>query len=801
MNRINSALQAPFGKIPDGCRIIKCHNLRPATTAEGSALEPVSLPSTAYSDGWLPFAKVPLEDNLSVVVCRRGQELSIIDSDLIVSLFTLDSEPLCALPSKEKLIVMSQNSSYNLKISVDSISGSKVSRPPLPRIRMQEYSGLASDFASITLSKKYDTLTHVSPADTGKISQAVNDAYNTLDADARSLGLWWQPAMFQTVMRDKVGEIVMISPPMLATHPKGKCLSSSIELYSDDSRTTLASIINAPSWRMSIDIPDDAATSYADIATLEVVATPLLHSVDTNARCVVTMRRRADDNYFCKVKFTPPVATAKRRVVEDLVTHFDLAGRTLLTLTNPSAYAGKNIALICPNDGNPESDNATIVSALKKNPVRFSPNMTLLHAPHTFSARRVAESNGTCIWADLTSFPYEGYGVEHFAADYSSGAWHAVAKVTFADGYSVVHTSEGTDNAPITFGPMLSYPSADAVSITLTVMSGGITRSGTFQLSPDASENRAIYISPDLLPFSLPDELEAFVAPTENRPIRKMSDYIATAMTSSPLSLMTAMHYPGLRIKALVPARFGQSAWDFGRSRFYAMGQCGIHILSVTKARSSISLNLIDNRKVQDAYAAVEANDSVYAIAGGDIVKISGSRLTTIAARTSSKALAWDGSRHEIWCISDDGSNVGIICCDMSYCSYTVDLAVRAEHTVSIDGSSYVASDIQSYLVGSNSSFTLRYVEWSAEKVLDCNLRRSAQLKVDMVGDVENFDVNLRRINLNYVAPNPDLRLSLSGRIRSPIIRTFIPMLTSRFRLTLRGFVDDSFVFSSVSWT
>ncbi len=800
MTHNNQLLLQPSNRLPEGNRVIRCHNLRPTTTAEGMALEPVPLPAGAFGDGWLPFAEVPQVGSNSVVVCSRGATLAIVEGSSVLASFDLDGEPRCAMSAVGSLTVMTDRSTFNLSVTEDYISGSTPSRPTPPRFRTTKHIGLSVNLPAIELSNSYSSATQFSSSDLRAISQNINNAYNEVDSTARTSGVWWQPTVLQTILRDAAGQIVMMSPPTLIVHPDGEQFPTSIKMQTDSSANVLGQTIDIPAWKLAIDIPADAASTYANVATLEVVASPSMHSADTSAQCSATLRRRTDDDYFCVARYAQPTTAASTRMVHEVMAHFDALQHTILTINNPAIYAGQSVVINNPIGSNAKSDNAELLAALRKDISKISLSESRLQVPHTFVARMTAECGGTNIWADLTAFPFAGYGAEHFASSVRNSSWHAAAKVTFSDGFSVVTTSEGLDNAPKAFGPILSYPSADAVAITMTVLADGVVRTGTFPLTADPTGSRALYIAPDLRPFELPLEVEAYVVPDENRPSRRMPDYLACSDAASPLSLTGITNFPAMDVITLVPARFGQSTWDFGRSRFYAMCRSGIHSLSVASDRKSLSLSLIDNRCPASPQAVAEANDAIYAIIGGDIVRISGTKVTTYAT-SSALALAWNNRRRELWCIPDEGRAIEVICTDLGRQRYTLDFNVDPARTIRVGSTSFLASSAKVYRLGSETSSVNHNVEWGSEVIFPKSLPRKTCIHVDMVGHFNKFSITARHINLGRMTPSDEMRMELTGEVRSPIHRSFWPMRGQRLRTWLSGIVKEDFIFSSVSWT
>ncbi len=796
---------SPKGKAPVGHLVTRCHNLQPDFTAKGVILKPAAALRPKFFAGWHPLVEVTV-DNLgnSVIICRKSNSIAIVDRLSVVSQIELPDEPVCATPCHGFAWVCTKNNIYKVVVSADSLSLISPKRPKTPRLYVESYAGLQAQFGSLKFSKSYELSTQPTPADIRLISQSMRNLYNSLDSSARKAGAWWQPALMRIVLRNRDGQIVMKSPVTLISHPEGEQYKGVIELQSDDQRTTLPTTVQAPAWLVKLNIPEDAASTYSDIATLEVVASPAMHSVDILSQWNLAMRQRADTPYFCRAwasdsptSIAPDSPASSANLIQNLITRFDSLGKVVLTINNPASLAGQSIAVPNPINANVKNDNTSLLKQLNRPGKHISPENALLGIPHTFAAQHTASAGGTTIWGDITVSRFAGFPAENFASVVTAQSWHAAAKVDFADGSSSVVVSQGSDHAPMKFNPVISYPSPDAVRITLTVSTNGETRCGVFELSPQ-SDGTATCISSQFSPQPLPEIIENFIIPAENPVKCRMSDCFIAAAASSPTLPVSVAQLPGASINAIVPSHNGQSAWDFGRTRFYAMTSEGIYTLGIPANRNSISFNLIDRRAVKTPYAVADAGSSVYAIADGSILELSGSKSKTFHESTAT-ALAWNNRRGELWCIPDNGGEIEIICPDYDNCRYTISSEISPRFTTNLNSKTYIGSESTSYVLGEEGQIFISSIEWSSDTSFDKPLKQTAYICADMEGSVAELNITASRANLFRSTPSPDASQTVKGEIRSPLRRKVFTLNRPCWRFTITGNVEQSFAFHSIT--
>ncbi len=782
---MDSLLLPPFGQ-PGA--VTRCHNLRPEDSPSGTVLTPAPLPVAVASGGWRPLAEIPQTAGDAVTVWTCGNSIALMKFALPASVVTLDSAPQVALPEAGHLIVMTQTTRYRFDVTSSAITGTQVVRRTLPRLVTAAAAGLAATVPAVQLRGVYDGTAPLSATDRRLLSDAAAALYRSLDANARAAGFWWMPAVAMVRVVDRRGDVVAVGPPQLLVHPAGVLADGAVTFTSRDGSLTMETTVEAPAWRASLLFPQNPCFEPGD--RIEVLSSPLLQRADPGAGCDVSLRRRADDRYLAVA--TPrasstgvwPGAPASRTRLPVLVAErLELCGKVIASIPASAALASARVTLDGP-------------------------------APHTFVAQSAAVAGTTTLLAGITLRMFDGYTPDILSTVSGDSLWHAAVRVTMADGHSVVATADGTAASPDGFGPMLSYPSPDAVSMEIICRRGNETRRGIFPLQRDSTGRRAVYIHPSLAPFTLPDTLAAYVVPESDMTAVYLPD-TAVACRSGSLTPLAATDTGRGGITAISPALHAQGAWDFGRARFYLFTASGILSMAVNAAGTDLRTSLIDPRIVRGPHAVVCADGAVMAIASGQLVRLHGASATTVCIPSAAEALAADTARGELWLVGRD--NVEILCLDRGMARYTLGLSVDPLLTVTIGQTAYVADSDSAYLVGSERPALTRDVEWNCVVApFPAQLRgrnvvdgRRLRVTLDAAGTVNSLTLALSRRLTAGTASAPEASYNISGRLASPFSRSYLTRTATATRstvgastaATLCGTVAPDFILAALRLT
>lgn len=794
---------APFGSESDGVVVEKCHNLRPSFSSDGVALRPASLPKQQYPDGWCPLVEVPQADGSTVTLLTNSTNVGVAVKGEIVVSYRVFGRLFSATADVGTVRLAVTGGPVRLRVTADTIAEIETEAPKMPRVMATVKNvALATTVDSYTLSRAYALSAATTATDRRTLSDAALDAYSDLDRQARLRGVWWQPALVQTRLRDAQGNVIMRSAPQLMTHPDGLQYDGVVRLLSDDSRTTLPATVEASAWRAVLLIPQEAATQWADAATLEVVASPTLHVADVRRRCVVNLRRRADDQAFVTIAPQMPAAAAWAgatddycRILGDVTERFDELATPILTIANPAKLAGSAVDLPPAPVSDVAADNRAIDRALSHTPPHLTRAEAWLRAPHAVSARLAAPCSEVLMGADLDVRPFAGHAAEEFAIEVENKAWDAFATVTFADGSQAVTASSGSTNAPLTFGPVLSYPAPQAVNITLAVRTAAGLRQGSFDLQPDAAGRRAVYIAPAMRPFQLP-ATSSFAVPADSRQPIRLPNHIAAMPRSAAATLATA-ELPGETFTALTPALFGQNAWEIGRGRFLLMTRGGIYSLCLNSARTRLATSLLDDRVVPSPAAITNIDGAVVAATTvGDVITFQGNKVKLFAKDVYATGLAYDAARAELWCMPEGGAAT-VVCCNFDKLRYTADLAAVGSLTVHLPQGEWLCSPTASYRVGTYQPIAETEIDWQAAVTLSKPAHRMGSLHVAASCKAVDITADVRPATLSAAWPQPLWQRHFQGRIGADIEARFFNTRADRYVLRLSGAVAHDFTFTS----
>lgn len=727
---------------------MKLTNLRP--DPDTGALMPAT--RAAYlrlPAGWQPFAMLD-----GILLARNGVHIAFAPGGTLAPAATLPAAPLCAAFSDGTLVVMTAAGPATFDVDPDTriLHPKAACTAPAATLRAVAAAPVRVGLPSVAVSKVRD---------------AARQALRDIDAAVRAEGLYWQPVIARVRATAPSGALIHLSEPLLLTCPDGVPATGAITFDSSDSTTTLAATVEAPAWSIALDIDPDFIQKFPD-ADIRLITSPVLYPFDLSRPMSVHPRRRADSNAWCTVTPAPspfsmaprPSAATCRRVARLLADD---------TLCSTTASAGID-------------DDIAALRAVLRTPVRpLSYTAAMLSAPHSFTATRAASGSRAVMWSGIGVIRAQPSRASAMAITADAAAsWHAAVKVTFADSSSLVTVAESTSGAPLLFSPVISYPAPDAVSLTITVKaSGKDVLTGTFPLSPDPSRRRAVYVHPSLRPFTLPDVADVFTVPAQSPARVSLPRVIVASAPSAPAAAAASATVTSGKVNAISEAIFSQSGWDFGRSRFYVFTTAGILLANADLSRATISTSLLDTRVVSAPCAVTPTCDGIAAIASGDIVLLSGTRLRRLAVLSGATALAWNHADHELWAISPDTTTV--ICTDTGDIynlsdTFSPDIAAGA-YLLDTEGFCREASHPDTPL---SINVALEAVTTFANTV-----RTPLTLTLDAAGRFTPLTITVSRTSLGTSTPAPDHTLTVHGPLKSPLRRRIVIPPTRSVTTTL----------------
>lgn len=644
--------------------VAACHNLRYFDAPPG--VQPVAAPQAVADRPMRMFCEFDTDgysfiaaDGLVLVLFRPiGRDVRRV--------CTLPDEPLRALFINNVVTVTTEKGDFCIDYNPDAdtftVRGYDTAAPAVSI----EAAGLATVTATVpraALSKAVSAGHRLSDADVNRLGADLADGYGQLLAAATFGGNYLQPSFTFYRLLDASGNEIYRSQPCLVSLTSGVQLASPVTLSAVDSSYAAVESyrIEAEAMRMrvNIDAPASADTA-AGVARLEVWVSPQLHPFDPSQRPRCRMMSRTASAEFATL-FLPgaegPLSIASpagRHMVEALVAaaasgdYVDVYRRAL-TIERPFLSPGSYDVPPVGTDVAADASRLRAVAARRFRPC--SRLDALVGGPHRVVAAIEANAADACLGADLSVNLFDSISPRRLAVRSASSPWRSTVAVEFADGTVLSRTFSASSSAPVLLSPVLSYPDPAAVALTVTLqVQGSAMCRRRFPLAPDPSGRLAIWVAPDFLPHALPEAGDtAALSPSTARAVRFPA---ALALFDTATRRASAVaDCPDTCFAGLLPAPTVAGAWDYGRARFYAFSSRGIFTVTASAARTALVLNCLDTRAVT-ASAAVAAIDSgrVAAVAGGDLVEVSRSKVTTVAPGVFFDRVGWHPLRGELWC-------------------------------------------------------------------------------------------------------------------------------------------------------
>lgn len=628
--------------------VTECHNLRPAP--QGAGLVPVGVPEVVAPAGDVPFYEFSAADGVHFITRGRGA----LWLDGYTELCGLDPEPYTALYDGDATLYV-MTAAGARAFAWPGLEPQADAEGDFPPCVLSAVPGPVSPVVTVPplqLDDNYRRKAALSASDARTLAADLQNGLRTLAGEARAHNAMTQPALARYRLLDAEGRVLFTSPVVLLGESHNY---QGVRLAVDSAGVAAGYTLQAPSWCLQVQVPRGMP---ARVRTVQVSLSPQLHPAAWWEEPQVTLTHGGTTS-ASTVSVLPAAASTAvvpGRYGDAAATLGALAARmdAVEQVVAMVAPVAGTVELAWPGVGVPRDEWAELDAALGRDVVAAGTAVARLQAPHGFSARCAARSGDTVLWADLSPLRYAGYPLPLLAAATAPGeAWTAFVAVDFADGGRSVWTGGGDSGAPLSLGPLLSYPSPDAVSMTIGLTRGGSSFCGTFPLTALPDGRAAAYVHPSVAPFELaPGSCEA------PAPVEKACRYSSTVMAAdaaTPLVALALRDCCGGRVERLLPAAGSTGAWDFGRTRFLAFGHGGIMSVALGSARDSLATGHIDSRRVEHpAAVAPVAAGEVYAVAGGDLVRLTGTKLATVVRSCGYSQIAWIAPHAELLAMAGD---------------------------------------------------------------------------------------------------------------------------------------------------
>ncbi|MDO4319230.1 MAG: hypothetical protein Q4C34_01525 [Bacteroidales bacterium] len=778
-----------------------CRGLCPSLQAPDT-LVPVELPAPLISGGWKPVATIDSRDGGYRIIVAKDRIIGLVSRGIVTSQLTLPSAPRAFHSMGRRVEIVADTDRYTAILTEAGTLTVSAAHRPLAAVGIR---AVAAPTVAVTLGAhrlkwQYQASDDILDSDRRNLHIYMRTAYSNLYRQSIAAGRFIQPVVARLQFKTADGKVAFCSEPVLLVHPEGKDFDPTIDFSSDDGTTLLGRTIEQPSYRIAVDLVADSAMSH--ITSADLVVSPQLSNINPFDDDIgIVIRPRSKPDTLISARFHDGIDStlggpAGNIAVQRLAAALDQGkGRVIATIGQPFTD-DRTVSVAEPVAAyvNAAVDFQALEKVLTADlPVR-SASLTLLTPPHLCLPDIVETSAGAVLLGGLRSRRFDGCDLRSLAATVLDKPWQGYLQVTFTDGTTLVRHSSGADRAPATFAPMLSYPSPDVHSITIGLqVDGDSPRAGTYYPDCDPSRSRSVYVAPGRRPFILP-VADAYTPPDRAAALCDFPDHIAAAAYDTPFDISAiALHGFG-RLHRFLPARFGQSSWDFGRVRFYALGSSGIFSVSLNADRSAISVSLLDSRQADSPHCAVETPLGVMALVGHDIVCISGSRVKTFDRRGDARALIWDSRRHELWLLSPGADCVEVLCPGRDNGRYALPLALDPDRLLVTADGIWPASADTVYDISNRSCALATDICWQGMLPAVARCSCMGRLELGMSGRSVSLHVSLRRRWMRDDEPGASLIYSVDGPVTAPLAANLrlLPG-AGMIALTLQGSVSPDF--------
>lgn len=624
----------------------------------------------------LPIAEISLAGSAKAVLLTAGTALYVASAEAPADplaaprffLGMLGGEPLEADTSVSGVVKLYCRRSAPEYVTYTpagefSLRGPLPELPPLA-VHASESSTRYIDVSGtkLTGATRGRTDSSIADYDLSIITPKLLRGYTSMKLTAKQVGGAAQPVLARYRLRDIFGQTVYLSAPVLLAAPGGFQAAGDIKLSSADSMGSLApGFFQFDYFNIAVTAPESLPAPWDSIvASAEIEVSPQLDPVDTEGVCQGAFTPMGGTTAQASVSLPgiPRVESARQALFRSIVTAALARAENLL---KPVAKIGRPFGGTL---GAPGSDKYVTtpseyigldaLSAIPATPI-FIPGAT-----HT--AR--LSSDGISLRANpARDLPRpEAAATLTAAASTTEGSWKAAVAVTVKRGAfpeTLVRQTSSGRALPLTLGPLLVYPDPAAVELSVNIQKpDGSALARTFPLTPVPEAGLSYWIDPALARVATPAAPFGYEVPMESFESSPEERVLEVYVADSELPADTARFDSGLLAMAGAPR--ARSAWDFSRHRVFCFGPGGSEILIIDAKGAVRSRSVVDRRPVTSplavAPAGTDAGASLLAVAGGDLLRFSASKVETLLPRCGASRPGWCPAFSEIWLFGGDGS-------------------------------------------------------------------------------------------------------------------------------------------------
>ena len=632
---------------------------------------PAGMPVSIRTDSWVPLQRLELtEAGMTAIFVRSGSMLGAIvgkshghEDELtgeVTEIGISEGNPLrfdLIAPGYLR-VLMKHAPTCDITYTCSEAIANNVAvefamhgpMPQLPAVSLTVAEGsiLSERTDRITLSGQWDGRVELPSADLKLITARMLDAYTRLLNSALRSGMYVQPTLARYRLLDIAGDTIMTSPPLLVGAGTGFQCCGAVGATSGDSLKTLdGCALQARPYSLRPTIRTTLPEPWRSlVAELVVESLPPIDPVEAGGECMATAAGGASGTEVSiRMPGVPMSADINRtrlhRLVAEALSRGPEGWLRQGSVANPFASAGEHS-----------------VGLRSTAPASQLPATT--HPLRDAASYGTATSyGGALLLADTRREYFQGYAAASFGVTCSpTGAWQSIVSTKVSDGnghhFTAHSTDFGTAWAPSALSPLLTFPDPAAREMTIRISDGnGNWAVESYPLTPLPEAGLSYYLSADLSRIS-PQGVGA--EPAVPEPVQRHSTAYGE-LTIAPRLRLSSPHSCEQccegSITALAAAPHNRGTWDFAYRKFLVFGSCGCHLITLNQSLSIRSATQLDQRPVTDIHALAPTTGNggiaILALAGGDLIKVERSGVTTLVPRCGGSRVGWCQPFGEVW--------------------------------------------------------------------------------------------------------------------------------------------------------
>lgn len=673
-------------------------NLRHSGENERSCLKPTGNPVIVSN---LPL-KCILDtkcNETEIRILKKESEIYISENNSSPERqFSLESEATDAVKIEENKILLATESGL-VTIYKENGEWKKKSDEEFPAVTIYSDQSTVIISSSISSAKLKDSDgakgIWLGREDRKSLTKDIISAHDDILNQAKKMQRLTQPVLARYKLYGNNDELIFKSPVVLLTVPeKIYQFREPITVGMNDGYTerqgfTVQAASYQPRFRIS------SHKSRTDVAYMVIEMSEQFEQIDRNLLSVCALN--TDKNGRRYITATMPGIFETDNAADSIIDTLNDYEKAL----KPCARVEKPFS-----NGMPYSSPITKVygeKTVKDNDEVLSD----LSLPHSFAARRVCVNGNNLLMGDIIRKRYKGYNILIMCShDIGNSDWKCVISVSFRNSTEkVVRTDSGNTWNPISIGPLIGYPSQDAVSMTINLQCGTKKYRRTFPLKASVNGNMAYYLSENLKPITFEGfETDTFLVPMENIINKVYSGTVICSKTCAPKMPISINNVCEDKITEISTAIASQSGWDQSRCRFYIFTNTGTYATTFTNSQKLQAVNKISNFGL----ASNECGTYIpalgyYYVNSGKLIRLTGVK-AEIITKTEAKKVCYDNIHNELWLICDK-----TFVFELNYNSfYERKLAKEILYV----NSGYVTTSISTLDICNEDHDTLTEIEW-----------------------------------------------------------------------------------------